>query len=81
MLTKAALNADKLGMRNVEFRFGDIEHLPLLDNFVDVIISNCVINLALDKTQVYREILRVLKSGGHFSISDVLVSGPLPKII
>jgi ubiquinone/menaquinone biosynthesis C-methylase UbiE len=50
MLTKAALNSDKLGMRNVEFRYGDIEKMPLLDNFVDVVISNCVINLASDKT-------------------------------
>lgn len=79
MLTKAALNADKMGMKNVEFRFGDIEKLPLLDDFVDVVISNCVINLALDKTRVYKEILRVLKSGGHFSISDILVSARLPE--
>ncbi len=81
MLTKAQLNADKLGMRNVEFRYGDIEKLPLLDNFVDVVISNCVINLATDKKKVYSEILRVLKPGGHFSISDILVSDPLPEKI
>jgi ubiquinone/menaquinone biosynthesis C-methylase UbiE len=65
----------------VEFRHGDIEDLPILDNFVDVVISNCVINLVPDKKKVFTEINRVLKSNGHFSISDVLTTGDLPKSI
>ena len=75
------MNSDKNGFRNVEFRFGDIENLPILDNFIDVVISNCVINLVPDKRKVFREIYRVLKPGGMFSISDVLTTGVLPASI
>ncbi|KAM3137919.1 hypothetical protein pb186bvf_010000 [Paramecium bursaria] len=81
MIRKAQLNSDKNGFRNVEFRFGDIENLPILDNFIDVVISNCVINLVPDKRKVFREIYRVLKPGGMFSISDVLTTGILPASI
>lgn len=75
------MNSDKNGFRNVEFRFGDIENLPILDNFIDVVISNCVINLVPDKRKVFIEIYRVLKPGGMFSISDVLTTGLLPASI
>jgi arsenite methyltransferase len=75
MLKQAYLNSDKKGFKNVEFRYGDIENLPLLDNFVDCVISNCVINLCPDKKKAYSEIFRVLKSKGHFSISDVILKG------
>lgn len=81
MIRKAQLNSDKLNFRNVEFRQGDIENLPILDNFIDVVISNCVINLVPDKSKVFKEIYRVLKNGGSFSISDVLTIGDLPKEI
>ena len=81
MIRRAQLNSDKNGFRNVEFRFGDIENLPILDNFIDVVISNCVINLVPDKRKVFKEIHRVLKPGGMFSISDVLTTGPLPASI
>jgi ubiquinone/menaquinone biosynthesis C-methylase UbiE len=72
------LNSDKYNFRNVEFRHGDIEDLPILENFIDVVISNCVINLVPDKKKVFTEIKRVLKKGGHFSISDILATGDLP---
>ncbi|CAK81317.1 unnamed protein product (macronuclear) [Paramecium tetraurelia] len=81
MIRKAQLNSDKYNFRNVEFRYGDISDLPILDNFVDVAISNCVINLVPDKRKVFQEIKRVLKSNGHFSISDVLTTGDLPLSI
>lgn len=81
MIRKAQLNSDKLKFRNVEFRQGDIENLPILDNCIDVVISNCVINLVPDKSKVFKEIHRVLKDGGSFSISDVLTIGDLPKEI
>lgn len=79
MIEKARENAEKLGFNNVEFRFGDIEKLPLTANKADVIISNCVLNLVPDKKQAFSEIFRVLKQGGHFSISDVVLEGFLPK--
>lgn len=79
MIRKAQNNSDLKGYRNVEFRFGDIEDMPLIDNYVDVVISNCVINLCPDKKLAYSEILRVLKEGGHFSISDIVIDGNLPK--
>lgn len=66
------------GLNNVEFRLGEIEHLPLADQSVDVIISNCVINLSPDKPQVYREVARVLKSGGRLAVSDLALLQPLP---
>jgi len=78
MLSKARATARKDGITNVSFRLGEIEHLPLGDNVVDCVISNCVINLSPEKPQVYREMNRVLKLGGRVSISDVLRTGDIP---
>ncbi len=78
MIAKARRNAEKLGFRNVEFRQGDIEEMPVSDNLADVVISNCVLNLVPDKASVFGEIYRVLKPGGHFSISDIVLRGELP---
>jgi ubiquinone/menaquinone biosynthesis C-methylase UbiE len=78
MIEKARANADKLGFNNVEFRLGDIEHMPVAANTADVIVSNCVLNLVPNKSNVFKEIFRVLKPGGHFSISDIVLEGTLP---
>lgn len=78
MIAKARLNAEKLGLNNVEFRQGDIEDMPVTANKADVIVSNCVLNLVPNKHKVFSEIYRVLKPGGHFSISDIVIEGELP---
>lgn len=81
MINKARVNAEKLGFHNVEFRQGDIEQMPVSDNLADVVVSNCVLNLVPDKGNVFKEIFRVLKPGGHFSISDIVLRGNLPNQI
>lgn len=78
MLEKARINAGKLGYTNVEFVKGDIDNMPFGDNFCDVIVSNCVLNLVPDKDKAFSEIMRVLRPGGHFCVSDVVVKGELP---
>ena len=81
MIERARLNNDKLGFNNVEFRLGEIEKLPITSGVADVVVSNCVLNLVPDKRKAFSEIFRVLKDGGHFCISDIVLIGELPDKI
>lgn len=81
MIQKAKANAEKLGFKNVEFRLGDIEDIPLSSKRADVVVSNCVMNLVPDKQKAFSEVFRILKPQGHFSISDVVLKGNLPEAL
>jgi len=81
MIEKADINVKKLGYTNVEFRLGDIEEMPVESDSTDVVISNCVLNLVPDKEKAFSEIFRILKPGGHLSVSDVVLRGDLPDNI
>lgn len=79
MIEKAKANAAKLNYKNVEFRYGDVENIPLASGLADVVVSNCVLNLVPDKKQAFAETFRILKKGGHFSVSDIVLVGDLPE--
>ncbi|MFT4015940.1 MAG: arsenite methyltransferase [Agriterribacter sp.] len=81
MIEKARHNAEKLGYNNVEFRQGDIENMPVSSATIDVVVSNCVLNLVPNKDAVIKDMYRVLKPGGHFSISDIVLTGTLPEAL
>ncbi len=81
MVEKAKVNTEKLAYKNVEFYLGDIENIPLQDKLADVVISNCVMNLVPDKPKAFGEVHRILKEGGHFSISDIVLTGDLSEKI
>jgi SAM-dependent methyltransferase len=81
MVLRARRNAEKLGLKNVEFILGEIESIPVADNTADVIVSNCVLNLVPSKQEAFRETYRILKSGGHFGISDIVLEGQLPPAL
>jgi arsenite methyltransferase len=81
MINKARINTDKLEFNNVEFRLGDIENMPVSENLADVVISNCVLNLVPDKEKAFNEIFRILKPGGHLSVSDIVLRGALHEKI
>jgi arsenite methyltransferase len=78
MIAKAKANAAKLGFKNVEFRLGDIDNMPIENNIADVVVSNCVMNLVPNKQKAFAETFRIIKQGGHFSISDIVLQGELP---
>lgn len=79
MIQKGKENAEKLNFKNVEFRFGEIENLPISNNLADVVVSNCVLNLVPDKEKAFKEIFRILKNGAHFSVSDIVLVGELSE--
>jgi arsenite methyltransferase len=79
MISKARSNAEKLGLNNVEFRYGDIEDMPVSSEVANVVVSNCVLNLVPDKRKAFQETFRILKEGGHFSVSDIVLEGNLPS--
>lgn len=81
MIEKARMNNENLGFNNVEFRLGEIEKIPSTSNVADVVVSNCVLNLVPDKAKAFSEIHRVLKNGGHFCISDIVLAGNIPDIL
>lgn len=81
MIEKARINVEKLGFNNVEFRYGDIENIPVTDNTAQVVVSNCVLNLVPDKSKAFSETFRILKPGGHFSVSDIVLIGELPEAL
>lgn len=81
MIELSRNNATKLQLQNVEFRLGDIENIPITSNKADVVVSNCVLNLVPDKVKAFSEMYRILKPGGHFSVSDIVLSGTLPNEI
>ncbi len=81
MIAKANWNKDKLGFKNVEFKLGDIENMPVGNNIADVVVSNCVLNLVPDKEKAFSEIYRIIKPGGHFCVSDIVIKGELPEQI